>query len=162
MIEIGTYNELISSSSSFAHLLEDIHQQRQEFPKYVERHYSISSASTDIQYKEQAITNIDTKQEGSIKWNVYILYMRAGLGCTFSFFFILLILFAHQATYLYSNWWLANWSDDESHRYRNFTNCTSVVVKNINHIHSMSENEWNIHRNQRFYTYCGKSELRTY
>jgi hypothetical protein len=30
MVQMGTYNELINSSSSFAHLLEDIHQHEQE------------------------------------------------------------------------------------------------------------------------------------
>jgi hypothetical protein len=157
MVQMGTYHELISSSSSFAHLLEDIHQQEQESLINIQKQQSIiSSIYSEKDNEEESIINIDKKQEGSIKWNVYISYIKAGLGCAFSFFFILLILTAHQATFLYSSWWLAKWSDDESHRYKNFNNCTSKPLKNVNNLHSMTDYEWNTYRNKRFYMYCGK------
>jgi ATP-binding cassette subfamily C (CFTR/MRP) protein 4 len=149
-ITLGTYNELISSS--FAHLLEDIHQQ-ESFINIQKQQSIISSIYSEKDNEEELIPNVDTKQEGSIRWDVYISYIKSGLGCVFSFLFILLLLTAHQATALYSNWWLATWSDDESHRYRNLKNCSSITADNIR---SMSENEWNLYRNGRFYKYCGE------
>jgi len=158
MIQIGTYNELISSSSSFAHLLEDIHQQEQEesFLNIQKQQSIISSIYSEKDNEEELMTNIDTKQEGSIQWNIYISYIKAGLGCTFGFIFILLILTVHQGISLYSSWWLAKWSDDESYRYRNFNNCTSKISEHMNNLNSMTDYEWNTYRNQKFYMYCGK------
>src|ERR1700728_1690806 len=149
MIQMGTYTELMSSSSSFADLLEDIHQQEQESKINIQQQQSIiSSIQSEKDNEEDVITNIDTKQEGSLQWNIYISYIKAGLGCVFGFFFILLIYVAHEGISLYSRWWLATWSDDESHRYRNFNNCTSNISKNVNNIRSMTDNQWNTYRNR--------------
>src|SRR5437763_1369743 len=132
MIQIGTYNELISSSSLFAHLLEDIHQQEQESIRNIQKQQSIiSSIYSEENNDDDFILNIDTKQEGSIKWNIYISYIKAGLGYVFGFFFILLIIIFHQTIAIYSNWWLATWSDDEGYRYRNFDNCTLKNMSNL-------------------------------
>jgi len=158
MIEMGSYTELISSSSLFAHLLEDIHQQEEEesFLNIQKQQSIISSKFSEKDNEEELITNIDKKQEGSIKLNIYISYIKAGLGCVFGFSFILLILTIHQGISLYSSWWLAKWSDDESHRYRNLINCTSEISKNMNNIRSMTDYEWNTYRNHKFYMYCGE------
>jgi hypothetical protein len=150
---MGTYNDLISSS--FAHLLEDIHQQESSI-NIQQQQSIISSVYSEKEIEEELITNIDTKQEGAIRWNVYFSYVKAGLGCGFNFLFILLLLSVHRTAYIYSNWWLATWSDDESHRYRNFNNCISVTTENMNNIRLMSEIEWNSYRNRRFYIYCGE------
>ncbi|CAF0980830.1 unnamed protein product [Rotaria sp. Silwood1] len=156
MVQMGTYNELITSSTSFAHLLEDIHQQKHEFSSDIEQQQSIiSTVCLEEDNEEDLMTNTDTKQEGSIRWNVYRSYIRAGVGCIFGFFFILLILIANQAIFLCSSWWLAVWTDAETHRYKTFDNCTSISAKKVNNIHSMTENEWNIYRNRKFYIYCG-------
>jgi hypothetical protein len=160
MIQMGTYTELISSSSSFAHLLEDIHQQEQESILHIEKQQSIiSSIYSEKDTEEELIINIDTKQEGSIKLNIYTSYIKAGLGCVFGFIIILLVLTGHQALFLYSSWWLAKWSDDETDRYRNFDNCTSEISKNVNNLRLMNENEWNTYRNKKFYMYCGKFDF---
>ncbi|CAF4258245.1 unnamed protein product, partial [Adineta steineri] len=157
MIQMGTYNELISSSSSFAHLLEDINQQeQQQNAASIEQQQSIiSSIHSEKEDEDEAMSNIDTKQQGAIKWTVYTSYIKAGLGCIFGSFFILLLLTAYQTTFMYSSWWIATWSDDESHRYKNFNQCISTTIENRSHLYSMSNNEWNIYRNQKFYSYCG-------
>ncbi|CAF4026024.1 unnamed protein product [Adineta steineri] len=157
MIQMGTYNELISSSSSFAHLLEDINQQEQQqnAANIQQQQSIISSTYSEKEDKDEVMNNIDTKQQGAIKWTVYTSYIKAGLGCIFGSFFILLLLTAYQATFMYSSWWIATWSDDESHRYRNFNQCISTTIENRSHLYSMSNNEWNIYRNQKFYSYCG-------
>src|SRR5271156_1612017 len=117
MIQMGTYAELISSSSSFAHLLEDIHQHEEKSIINIQKQQStISSIYSETDNEEELMLNIDTKQEGSIKRNVYISYIKAGLGCVFAFFFIVLIFTAHQTIFLYGNWWLAKSSDDEGHK----------------------------------------------
>jgi len=157
MIEMGSYTELISSSSLFAHLLEDIHQQEQESCLNIQKQQSIiSSIYSETDNEEELVTNIDTKKEGSIKLNIYISYIKAGFGCVFGFSFILLIFTIHQGVSLYSRWWLAKWSDDESHRYRNLINCTSEISKNVSNIRLMTEHEWNLYRNHKFYMYCGE------
>ncbi len=53
------------------------------------------------------------------------------------------------------NWWSAMWSDDESHRHRIFQNCTVTVMHKNNTIRHMTDHEWNVHRNRRFYIFCG-------
>lgn len=159
MIQMGSYSELISSSSSFAHLLEDIHQQEQEISMKIDKQQSIiSSIYSEKDDEDELTTNIDTKQEGAIKWTVYTSYIKAGLGCVVGFLFILLLLAAHQMAFMYSSWWLATWNDDESHRYRNLNSCVSVAAENVHHLHSMSSHEWNAYRNQNFYTYCGECD----
>ncbi|CAF0930502.1 unnamed protein product [Adineta steineri] len=156
MIQMGTYNELISSSSSFAHLLEDINQQEQQqnAANIQQQQSIISSTYSEKEDKDEVMSNIDTKQQDAIKWTVYTSYIKAGLGCIFGFFFILLLLTAYQTTFIYSSWWIATWSDDESHRYRNFNQCISTTIENRSHLYSMSNNEWYIYRNQKFYSYC--------
>ncbi len=157
MVQMGTYNELINSSSSFAHLLEDIHQHEQEMIINIEKQQSIiSSIYSEKDNEEELINNIDTKQEGTIKWNIYTSYIKAGFGYGFGFIFILLILIAHQGLAMYSSWWLATWSDDESYRYQNFSNCTSGISETINNVSLMTNQQWNTYRNQRFYIYCGE------
>ena len=124
IIQMGTYTELVSSSS-FAHLLEDIHQQQeQESIMNIQKQQSIiSSIYSEKDNEEEFVNNTDTKQEGSVQWEIYSSYIKAGLGCLAGFIIILLILIIDQAASLYSSWWLARWSDDESNRYRNLTNC---------------------------------------
>ena len=157
MTQFGTYDELISSSPSFTHLLEDIHQQEQEIHLQLEKQQSmISSIYSEKDNNDESITPIDTKQEGTIKWNVYISYVKAGLGCVGGFIFILLIYTVHQTVSMYSSWWLAKWTNDESHRYEIFDSCTSNLSASIYHVRLMSDYQWNIYRNERFYFYCGE------
>ena len=154
MVQMGTYNELITSSSSFAHLLEDIHQHEQEMIVNLEKQQSIiSSIYSEADNEEELVPNVDVKQEGAIKWNIYSSYIKAGLGCTFGFVVVLLILVAHQGLAMYSSWWLATWSDDESYRYHNFSHCASTSINNVS---LMTDQQWHTHRNYRFYVYLGK------
>jgi len=161
MVEMGTYAELYSSSASFARLLEDINQHQQEneqqsisFTKQMSRISSISREKEDEEDMKSLPTNIETKQEGTVKWDVYISYLRAGVGVILGLFLIIIIFSAQQATNLYSNWWLAEWSNDEGYRHRNYNNCAGVLDQKTNRIRSMSDIEWNEHRNRRFYTFC--------
>jgi hypothetical protein len=161
MVQIGTYTELLSSSTSFARLLEDIHQHQQEQEQqslFLARQVSrMDSFSPGIEQEEDAKslqTNIETKQEGTVKWSVYMAYLRAGVGVILGLFLIIIIFSAQQAIALCSNWWLAEWSSDESHRHDIPKNCTNIIDQKTSRIHLMNDTEWKEHRNQRFYTFC--------
>ncbi|CAF0825031.1 unnamed protein product [Rotaria sp. Silwood1] len=158
MVQMGTYVELLSSSSSFTRLLEDIHQYEKHFRANIQKQKSIISSIQFEKDNEEGLinlhTHIDKKQEGKIQWHVYKSYLKAGLGSVFGFIIILFIFTIQQATMMYSSWWLATWSDDESHRYSSFNNCTSGTMEKVNNIRLMNDIEWNAHRNERFYIYC--------
>ena len=157
MVQLGTYNELITSSSSFAHLLEDIHQQEQETNLQIEKQQSIiSSVYSEKDNDDESITHIDAKQEGTIKWNVYSSYIKAGFGCAGGFVFLLLIYAAYQSVAIYSSWWLARWTYDETYRHQNLNNCTSNLSASVIQVRSMSDYQWKTYRNERFYIYCGE------
>ncbi|CAF3840294.1 unnamed protein product, partial [Rotaria sp. Silwood1] len=153
MIQMGTYAELLSTSKSFARLLEDINQHEQEYEEQSKIDL-ISSIKDDEEDIKLLPTNIEIKQEGIVKWNVYISYLRAGIGGFLGFLLLLIIFSIQQAISLSSNWWLAEWSNDESHRHRLYNNCTYINDLKINKIRSMNDNEWNEHRNRRFYIFC--------
>ena len=160
MIHIGTYAELLSTSPSLIQNLQDIDQDRGELVIETRRRQLtvISYASEKGTEEELAtlLTYIDTKQEGTVKWNVYASYIKAGFGTSCCLFSIILIYIIQQAINIYSGWWLASWSDDESHRHRVFNVCLSNSEKKIDYIRSMNNNEWNAHRNQRFYIYSSR------
>lgn len=170
MTHIGTYAELLATSPSFARLLEDINQHKQEkiqereqeqasmsMMKQISKVGSISSEMNDeVEDLSSLPTNIETKQEGTVKWFVYMSYLRAGVGVIVGAVMIVIMYSAQQATSLMGNWWLARWSNDESDRHRKFDNCSQLNAGGMNRVRSMSDAEWNVYRNERFYTYCGK------
>ncbi|CAF4062922.1 unnamed protein product, partial [Adineta steineri] len=166
MVDMGTYEKLLHSSASFAHLLEDINQhnqkqeQEQELEDQMMMRRRVSTIISLCSEKEEDIsslpTNIETKEEGTVKWYVYVSYLRAGIGVCIGMLLIVVLFSAQQATSIYANWWLAEWSNDESHRHHVYTNCTNVVDEKTNKIRLMSETEWNVRRHNRFYTFCGR------
>ncbi len=166
MVQMGTYAELVSTSASFARLLEDINQhhqeqkeeqkqeQRQRAATLLTRHSRIGSISGEKEDEEEIEllpTNIETKQEGTVKWKVYVSYLQAGIGVVLGVLLISVLFTVHQALHMYSNRWLADWSDDESYRFRINNNCTNIFTQKIGRIRSMSQFEWNEHRAERFH-----------
>ena len=161
MTQMGTYAELLTTSALFARLLEDINQHQSDrqsisMTKHVSRKDSVIEEIEEEEEVTSSLENIETKQEGTVKWGVYISYLRAGVNVAIGLFLIIIIFSAQQATDMFGNWWLAQWSNDESHRYAVYSNCTGTIDQKINKIRSMSTNEWTTYRNQRFYTYAGK------
>ncbi len=160
MVHMGTYEELLISSSTFAQLLEDInqHEQEQRSVSFSNQQSMIGSISSEKEDLEEDINllpkNLETKQEGIVKWNVYISYLRAGVGVIIGFVLIVIIFSIQQAIGIYSNWWLAAWSNDESRRHRNLTTCMNMRDKKTDEIHRMNDVEWNTHRDRRFYIFC--------
>ncbi|CAF1199030.1 unnamed protein product, partial [Rotaria sordida] len=164
MIQMGTYEELLVSSPSFAQLLEDINQheqQQQQQPASLLNQQSMigSINSEKDNVEEEDINslpkNLETKQKGTVKLNVYVSYLRAGIGVSLGFLLIIIIFSTQQAITIYSNWWLAAWSNDESHHHnQNSTNCMVIQDKKNDRIYQMNDIEWNTYRNRRFYIFC--------
>ncbi|CAF0900141.1 unnamed protein product [Rotaria sordida] len=164
---MGTYNDLLTSSLLFYHLLDDMHQHEQE--QSVDLHHEheqehpvdlcrqrsiINSTSPEIEEEFLVLsTSVETKQKGRLKWHVYAAYVRAGAGIVVGFLLVPLVLAVQQTAYIFSNWWLAAWNDDESYRHQIFDNCT--IGQQHNTIWSMTDAEWNNYRNRRFYIYWG-------
>jgi hypothetical protein len=161
MTSMGTYEELLESSSSFAQLLEDIHQheQGQKSNALTTQHSrigSISSEKDDEDETSAAPTNIETKQQGTVRWHVYVAYLRAGVGLVVGTTLILGIFSSQQVVSICSNWWLAAWSDDETRRHENGTTCFDKYSQQVLQIQLMNERDWKAHRDQRFYTFAGQ------
>ena len=159
MTHMGTYNELIASSSSFCHLLDNIHQQEQEHPTDVHSRHRAKSMSISEQDNEEDLLLLnkhsEMKREGSVNWQVYVSYLRAGAGLIFGTFLVTCIFGLREVASVYYKWWLAKWSDEESYRHREFNNCTDGENQKIKMIQTMNETQWNDYRNERFYYYCG-------
>jgi len=164
---MGTYNDLLASSSLFCDLLDNIHQHEQDHsvdvPNENEQETPVdlfqlqSVINSPIFDKEDKklvpSSNVETKQEGRLKWNVYVSYLRAGAGIVIGFILVSLVSGIQQFAYILSNWWLAAWNDDETYRHQIFTNCT--INQQNNTIWSLTDEQWNNYRNRRFYIYCG-------
>jgi hypothetical protein len=151
---MGNYDELFSSSSSFIHLLRDIHQHevKEELQKQQSIIDSINSETDNVNDALSPPIDVETKQEGTVKWHVYTAYLRAGVNLIICFILLSGIFSVREFIAIFSDRWLARWSDDESHRYRIFNNCTNISQSSIQ---LMNDTEWNNHRNNRFYIFSG-------
>ncbi len=164
MIHMGTYTELVASSISFRRLLDNIHQQeqeQQEHPHDIQRRRSTRSLTISDQENEDEMfllkDNSEMKREGSINCHVYMSYLQAGAGLILGIFLVVFAFGIRETASVYYSWWLAKWSEDESYRYRDFHNCTNFSDQKIRLIQSMNESQWIDYRNERFYSYCGRS-----
>jgi hypothetical protein len=153
VVESGVYNDLLSLSSSFSRLLKDIHQYELEHSADF-RHDELITASTCLETESEMSTTAETKQKGTVKWRVYVEYLRAGFGIIVSVLLVLIVSSAREATYVFSNWWLASWNDDENYRHHVLNNCTTNLKNNT--IWYMTDAEWINYRNRLFYIYSGR------
>ncbi|CAF4255005.1 unnamed protein product, partial [Adineta steineri] len=164
MIEMGTYDELLTTSSKFRCLLENINQQEEQGaeqleslndiqPRRITRCVTFSETENDEPLSSSR--NIEKKQENSVNSHIYISYMRAGAGFIFSTILIILLFGGREVTFIFYNWWLAKWSEDEGHRHRYWRNCTTAKNKSMNTIRSMNDTGWNHYQQQQFNIYSG-------
>ena len=154
---MGTYEELLATSTSFAQLLEDIDQHKQpnetERPPPFERFTSSDTEQESDQLLQSEIAEMHEK--GTVKSHVYFNYLRAGFGLVPGLTVIVVMFGMREAVVIFHNWWLAKWSEDEGHRRSSFNKCSQSNESGIQKIQSFSENEWNGQRNQNFYLFCG-------
>ncbi|CAF4506259.1 unnamed protein product [Rotaria sp. Silwood2] len=164
---MGTYIDLLASSSLFGSLHADIYQNEQENSVDLHHedvqespvdlsHQQLTINSTSSQQEDEVLmqsTSVETKQTGRLKWHIFVAYLRAGAGIVVGFLLVTLVSAAQQGAFIFSSWWLAAWNDDESYRHNIPNNCTSSQQNNT--IWDMTDAEWNHYRNRRFYIYCG-------
>lgn len=161
MVETGTYKELLASSSSFNRLLENIHQQEQQQersgnPDHKRTLGYTAGAETDDEEVITASTvNVESKKEGSVHWHVYIAYIQAGASLVLSLFLIIVVFGLRETISVFYDRWLAEWSNDESYRYRLFNNCSNQNNQLVNTIQSMNTTAWDKYQNGRFHIYAG-------
>lgn len=161
MVETGTYEELLASSSSFSRLLENIHQQKQQqersgIPDHKRTLGYTANAETDDEEVITASTvNVESKKEGSVHWHVYIAYIQAGASLVLSLFLIIVVFGLRESLSVFYDRWLAEWSNDESYRYRQFNNCSNQNSQLVNTIQSMNATEWDKYQHGRFNIYSG-------
>ena len=160
MVQVGSYKELISSSSTFARFLQDI-DQHEKMSRSLSQQQSVVESIISKKDKEDDPTsgpvNVEIKLEGKIRWHVYFSYLRAGVEVVLGCCLIIGMFSAFEIISIASGWWLVSWSNDESRRYLNRTSCLSVNTTNTDPLKLMSETEWNAHRNHRFYMFAGES-----
>ena len=163
MIETGTYEELLVFSSNFAQIVKNINQYEQEKPSAsfsVQQSIINTKASlevrTDTKDTISVLENFETKQKGNVKLNVYLSYLRAGIGVPLGCLIIIILFGTQQLVAICSSWWLATWSNDEDRRHLNLTECVDIEDTKADLIHHMSDTSWKIYRNQRFFILCGK------
>lgn len=96
-------------------------------------------------------TQMENKERGSVKWRVYLEYLRAGAGILLGLLLLLFFLTTREATYVFSTWWLATWNEDENERHPSLTNCTTDLRHSS--ISNMTDQQWNSYRNHLFYIY---------
>lgn len=117
--ETGTYSELMSNSGKFSDFVREFasnEKQENELDSSTELHRSSSLSkddpSTPIAKKsiDKKLIEIERTETGEVKFSVYITYFRS-LTCLW----VLIILFGFigmQTASVFSNVWLAIWSND--------------------------------------------------
>ncbi|CAF0892753.1 unnamed protein product [Didymodactylos carnosus] len=163
----GTYEELLKSSISFAKLLEDIHQHEINTPDGDEKNklnLSIDDldkrTENDLLLRTQSSRTsrdetqnnhqpTETKATGVVKWHVFLDYFRASASLILVFLLMFIVFTSQQAIAVFSNWW----SNEEQLRHEHPNGTCGSKFKS--QIHSMSNNEWELYRNKKFYIYSG-------
>jgi hypothetical protein len=158
---MGRYDQL-RQMPSITHLLESVHQHDQSdepltvsFERQQSVVESICSATSNEEKMPSPRTSVETQQEGRVSWHVFGAYLRAGIGLLPGLVLLFGLSSAQQGITIYSNWRLAMWSIDENSRYQIPHTCKSMISQQTNPIPDITDVQWNIQRNQNFFTYCG-------
>lgn len=154
MVQISTYTELVTSSTSFTHLLTSLNEQKKHDHAADLNEQSFSETKHE---DEQLSTSDESeiKEKGAVNGRVYFEYLRAGIGMVIGPVIIISIFGLREITSVFFNKWIAEWSEHGSHRYKDIRNCTEIQDQKTNMIHSMDDVEWKAHQNRKFYFSCG-------
>ncbi|CAF0805769.1 unnamed protein product [Adineta ricciae] len=159
MVHTGTYSELLTCSPLFSQMLHNINQQEctndsKKIQTAATFSRMASSGSTDETEESLLTDHIEMHEKGSVKWHVYLDYIRASSGVFIGIALLLIAFGIREFLSIFATWWLAEWSEDENHRHIQYANCTDTKDKKMNAIKLMNETEWNNHHNRKFYFYC--------
>ncbi|CAF1101378.1 unnamed protein product [Adineta ricciae] len=155
---IGNYQELMENCLLFQNLLNDIHQNEnqqieEKIPIEIKEEEEEEEEELNINSSINQNENEEKKAKGRLKFYVYFEYLRSGFGFLFAFFILPLICLSHQGAFIFSNYWLALWNDEENYRNENFTNCS--FIKKHQEILSLNQSQWIHYRNNKFHIYSG-------
>lgn len=96
-------------------------------------------------------------QNGMVNWRIHLAFVRAGVGIIGGII-LPLIFVVHQSLAMFSNWWLASWSEAESKSRLEFNLCSNTsTLSSRNTTYMESATDWYQRRNSGFYIYCGRS-----
>ena len=162
MVQMGAYEELLISSPAFNRLLDNINQQKQQddSSNMKQEHAPTEVVSLEVENEKEPFLvreDEETKEKGAVKWHVYIEYIRAGVGLTIGLIWLIAVFIIRELISVFAGRWLAEWSEDEDYRHSQLKNCTGTADKKTTRIQSMTDAQWNKHRDSRFYLYCGVS-----
>lgn len=162
-MRVGTHVELLAASSSYCRQLNvivDEDSETNEPPPESVDNSSLLKLERDDHEPSQAVAsltnNVEVKQTGAVRWQVYVEFVRAGIGLLLGLAVFSLTYCMREGVFVYHNWWLAKWTDDENYRYQVSTDCTNITNAQAIAIKLMNEVEWKDHRDQRFFTYASK------
>lgn len=160
--EKGSYEEL-KTKDSFQALIANIIQHQD---KGLDDLVDADEPSESKIYKDDTNETVpmiqqDARQEGIVKASVYINFIRAGIGIVGGILLVL-IFCVYQGLGMFSNWWLAIWSESESQRYGIGYECRNeTILLQNNTWKNMSETKWKHYRDSRFYIYAGSFDAFT-
>ncbi|XP_052777823.1 ATP-binding cassette sub-family C member 4-like [Mya arenaria] len=147
MIGKGTFHELSNSGIDFSSLLKhkgDKSDDPQSTPHDLMNegacsghslHESIRDSLDSIgakrDDKEGQLLKEEERHEGTVGFNVYIAYFKAGAGLL-KFLLLVFLCLAAQGSFIIFDWWLSNWSNLEEALYAAIEKHASLVAEGYN------------------------------
>jgi ABC-type multidrug transport system fused ATPase/permease subunit len=116
VVESGKYSELMDKGPVFQQMMRSYRgTQKAETTKeeVVDTSVSKDMKQTMSLQKDKAKQNIEKREEGSVKMNVYKAYINAMGGRFWTFSFLMFITIAERALSVFTNVWLAYWSQQK-------------------------------------------------
>jgi len=116
VVESGKYSELMDNGPVFQQMMRSYRgTQKAETTKeeVVDTSVSKDMKQTMSLQKDKAKQNIEKREEGSVKMNVYKAYINAMGGRFWTFSFLMFITIAERALSVFTNVWLAYWSQQK-------------------------------------------------
>ncbi|XP_066266498.1 ATP-binding cassette sub-family C member 4-like [Branchiostoma lanceolatum] len=161
-VATGTYSELLRSGIDFAKMMgkeEDKEENggKIDFPnprgsssgQRLSRTFSNSANSVKSEDDQEDVTAPllveEDRMTGTVGWNVYRDYLKAGVGVLGCLFAIILNI-AFSVVYIMSDWWLAYWARKEEqhfaarHNWIVATNDNNTTFSNVSSLRNMVMN----------------------
>ena len=117
VVASGTYSDLMERDSSFQSMMRSYRghhdEQTPKEEEMVDTAVSDGMKKTMSSMREKAKQNIERREEGSVKMNVYKAYIKAMGGGVWTFSLLMFITVAERALSVFTNVWLAYWSQSK-------------------------------------------------
>jgi len=116
IVESGKYADLMETGPTFQAMMKSYRGTQQAAKteeEFVDTSVSKEMKETMSLQREKSKTNIERREEGSVKLNVYKAYISAMGGGAWTFSFLTFITIAERALSVFTNVWLAYWSQQK-------------------------------------------------